>query len=83
MICYEEAKKKAILAAQNLEEDLNYAAEYEDAYIFCYKAPGENHIINTGDDPPIVVMKETGEVMLMQDYVAISSGYSELRERDI
>ena len=82
MISYEEAKKKAILAAKKLEEDLNSAAEYEDAYTFYYKAQGENHIINTGDDPPIVVMKETGEVMLMQDYVAISSGSSELRERD-
>lgn len=82
MISYEGAKKKAILAAKRLEEDLNSVAEYEDAYIFYYKAPEEHHIINTGDDPPIVVMKETGEVMLMQDYVAISSGSSELRERD-
>lgn len=82
MISYEDAKKKALLVAKNLEEMIDSASEYDDAYIFYRKASEGQRVVNTGDDPPIVVMKKTGEVMLMQEYVAIAENFSELRDID-
>lgn len=62
MITYEEAKKKAMKARDNLAT----AYEYPDAYLF---VSGKEE-----DDGEVVILKKNGQAMSMSDYIAVVPG---------
>lgn len=62
MITYEEAKKKAMKARDNLVT----AYEYPDAYLFVGN--------KDEDDSEILISKKTGQAMSMSDYIATTPG---------
>lgn len=73
-ITYEEA----LARAKCVREDLNYCLEYEDCFMFNNKDD-----ISFGGEEPVVVLKDSGEVINMTAYIDMESGADELREFDI
>ena len=61
MLTYDEA----LSIARKEKSRINHCVEYADAYMFSFETDEESD----GGDPPIVVMKQTGETMNMSAYI--------------
>jgi len=69
---------EALKLAKEYRDDIVNCAEYDNAYIF------SGHVDEDVIGPqPVVVMKDTGEIMLMPEYVASGKGGEYIREYPI
>lgn len=76
MIAYEVAYEKA----KELKQEIDNCTEYENGYVFGFS--GDDNYIGGGGHVPVVILKEDGKVIPLNQFIAQGTG-QEIRTFEI